>query len=91
MRHLNSIIIAEIRKQVEELVDQKLLKSQEPKHFLTREEAAEFCRTSLTNFDRWVAQGHIRFIRMNGRVLFSRHWLIADLEKMQGETNNHVV
>ncbi|KYG77172.1 helix-turn-helix domain-containing protein [Roseivirga echinicomitans] len=82
MRHLNSIIIAEIRKQVEDLVDQKLSKSQEPQHFLTREEAAEFCRTSLTNFDRWVAKGLIRAIKVHGRILFSRHWVIADLEEM---------
>jgi hypothetical protein len=91
MKYLNSIIITEIRKQVEEEVNQKLSSNQESKHFLTREEAAVFCRTSLTNFDRWVAQSHIRYIQINGRILFSRHWLIADLEKLQGGTINHVV
>lgn len=82
MKQINAMLLVEIRKQVEDVVDQKLSNQKEPQHFLTREEAAEFCRTSQTNFDRWVAAGDIRSIRMYGRVLFSRNWLIDDLQKM---------
>lgn len=86
MQKLNPKLLSEIRKQVEDIVDQKLSKQKEPQHFLTREEGAAFCRTSQTNFDRWVASRDIRSIRMYGRVLFSRNWLIADLEKMNEES-----
>jgi excisionase family DNA binding protein len=51
--------------------------------FLNKKEAAEFCKVSVVTLNRWIADNSIRFIKINGRVLFLKSHLIEDLQKFE--------
>lgn len=95
MLKTNKGLSPKIQKMIKEMIEQEvgfsLSKHLEPRFFLTRPEAARFCRTSQTNFDRLVKKGKIRHIKQEGRVVFKRAWVIEDMERMQGGSGGEEV